>query len=104
MNLEGTKDNVIDDVTTSIEEKLIDLSSNMKKQKVDFVWKQKNGLRYVSDKSLELVYELLKMQKDNLWIECVDDKIIFHNQFINFCNINKTSQELLLEVQNTSNN
>ena len=48
----------------SIEEKLIEFSNSyMKKENFDFEWKSNNGLKYVSDESLELALEILKNQK-----------------------------------------
>ena len=84
----------------SIEEKLLSFSNNFKKQKLNFDWNPQNGLQYVSDSSLILAYELLTRQKDCLWLEFSENKVLLHNRLKNLCKFKMTSPELLTRIVN----
>lgn len=82
-----------------IEEKLIKLSESLEnKQELNFEWNQKDGLRYVSDESLELAYEMLSNFKISIALE--EKKIAINNNIINLCATNYTTNELLQKIRN----
>ena len=81
-----------------IEKKLIELNNSYSnKQKLDFEWKQKNGLRYVSDKSLELAYEMLVNAKISLSMG--DNEVVITNNMNNFCDKKYTTEELIEQIK-----
>ena len=69
---------------SEVEQKLIDLSEKIKKQELDFDWDLEEGLRNVSDQSLELAYEFLSRAEFSLSEK--DEKIIITNNIVNLCN------------------
>ncbi len=82
-----------------IETKLIELAESYEnKQELDFEWEQKDGLRHVSDKSLELVYEILSNAQISL--ECKDEKITIQTNLSSVCNLNTTTEELINQIKN----
>ena len=84
---------------SEIEKKLLELSNSIEnKQEINFEWKQKDGLRYVSDESLELAYEMLINSK--ITISLKEEKIQINNNLINLCNKKYTTKELLEKIKN----
>lgn len=85
----------------TIEDKLMRLSRIYnKKEPVEFEWNLQNGLRYVSDQSLELAYEILK--KADISLKKEDDKIHIINNIVNLCNYQYTTDTLLKELLNNN--
>ena len=84
---------------SEIEDKLLKLAETYdKKQKIDFIWEQKSGLRYVSDKSLELVYEILTNLEISL--EEKEGKIKIKNNLMAVCDFKRTTEELIENIRN----
>lgn len=82
---------------SEIEDKLLKLAETYdKKQKIDFIWEQKSGLRYVSDKSLELVYEILTNLEISL--EEKEGKIKIKNNLMAVCDFKRTTEELIENI------
>lgn len=91
------QENKIDNFS-KIEKKLLDLSNSLQnKQEINFEWKQKDGLRYISDESLELAYEILI--NSNITISLKEEKIQINNNLINLCNKRYTTKEILEKIK-----
>ena len=90
----NTNENNVKDIET----KLIELGDSLKnKQQLEFEWNQKNGLRYVSDESLELVYEILVNVKLSLSLK--EDKVIISNNMVSLCNYKYTTEDLIEQIR-----
>lgn len=86
----------------TIEEKLIRLSRMYsKKENIDFEWNYTNELRYVSDQSLELAYEILR--KVDISLKKKNDEIQVINNLENLCDYQYTTDTLLEELINNNN-
>lgn len=68
-----------------------------KKQELDFDWDLEEGLRNVSDQSLELAYEFLSRAEFSLSEK--DEKIIITNNIVNLCNNTLTTDVLLKDIK-----
>ncbi len=91
----STEEENVKDIAT----KLIELGESYEnKQELDFEWEQKNGLRYVSDESLELVYEILVNMQISL--ENKDTKVVIKNNLMNVCDFKTTTKELIEKIKN----
>ena len=65
-------------------------------KRYNFEWNPINGLRYVSDKNLEIAYKLIEKANMNLRKEEINgkDKIVLTSNIIGFCDYKTTTDEL----------
>ena len=85
---------------SEIEQKLIDLAAKYSEDKIDFVWDLSDGLKNVSDETLELAYELLL--RTEIKLEEKDKKVIIRNGYNSFCDYKSSTSDLLEETRNSS--
>ena len=87
------------DKSRNIEKLLIQFKNTYKKN-FGFQWNFENGLRYVSDDSLELAYTIISKARISLNIE--DNDIAITNNIVNLCSLENTTEDLLDILKNSN--
>ena len=68
-------------------------------EKTELVWESKNGLRYISDKSLEIAYKFIENGSISVSIK-PDKKTVINNNIINLCDKKYDTDQLYDALKN----
>lgn len=69
-------------------------NGNSEKKKYDFEWNNKNKLRFISDKTLEIAYRIIELGKITLSESKNKNEVVMNLNIISFCNNITTTDDL----------